>query len=35
MASLAQRLGDLEAMMELASEEGGEAMVEELARRPP
>jgi len=32
MASLAQRLGDLEAMMELASEEGGEAMVEELAR---
>jgi len=32
MASLAQRLGDLEAMMELASEEGGEAMVEELPR---
>jgi peptide chain release factor 2 len=32
MVSLAQRLGDLEAMMELASEEGGEAMVEELAR---
>jgi len=32
MASFAQRLGDLEAMMELAAEEGGEALVEELAR---
>ena len=32
MASLAQRLGDLEAMVERASEEGGEALVDELAR---
>jgi peptide chain release factor 2 len=32
MASFAQRLGDLEAMMELASEEGGEGLVEELSR---
>jgi peptide chain release factor 2 len=32
MVSLAQRLGDLEAMVELGSEEGGDAMVEELAR---
>jgi peptide chain release factor 2 len=32
MSSLAQRLGDLEAMVELAAEEGGEAMVEDLAR---
>jgi peptide chain release factor 2 len=32
MASFAQRLGDLEAMVELASEEGGEGLVEELSR---
>jgi peptide chain release factor 2 len=32
MASFAQRLGDLEAMMELASEEGGEGLVEDLSR---
>jgi hypothetical protein len=27
-----QRLGDLEAMVELANEKGGESMVDELAR---
>jgi peptide chain release factor 2 len=32
MDALARRLGDLEAMVELASEDGGESMVGELAR---
>jgi len=32
MTSLAQRLGDLVAMQELAAEDGGEALVDELAR---